>query len=115
MTLESRLRLLADQENRRGREAVARMMKLITANRSLLTDIGWQKDALGEMIPCDGVAITVNGALSACGATPTVVEIQSIATFLSALAPGEVLTSDNLSSLRPQFPAVSAIAAGVLC
>jgi len=115
MTLESRLRLLADQENRRGREAVARMMKLITANRSLLTDIGWQRDALGKMIPCDGVAITVNGAVSACGATPTVIEIQSIATFLSALAPGEVFASDNLSSLRPQFPAVSTIAAGVLC
>jgi light-regulated signal transduction histidine kinase (bacteriophytochrome) len=115
MTLESRLRLIADQQDRRGREAVARMMKLITANQSLLTDTAWLKESLQEMIQCDGIAITVKGAVSTYGATPTTIEIDSMARFLSALSPGEVFVSDNLGSLQPQFPAVSAIAAGVLC
>jgi light-regulated signal transduction histidine kinase (bacteriophytochrome) len=115
MTLESRLRLIADQQDRRGRLAVAGMMKLIASNRALLTDPGWLQDALREVIQCDGIAITINGATSTCGATPAAIEIESIAKFLNALSPGEVFASDNLGPLQPPFPAVSAIAAGALC
>ncbi|HMH30673.1 MAG TPA: HWE histidine kinase domain-containing protein [Steroidobacteraceae bacterium] len=115
MTLESRLRLIADHQDRSGREAVARMMKLIAANPPLLTDTDWLLAALREMIQCDGVAITINGAVSTCGATPAAIEIESIAIFLNALSSTEVFVSDNLGSLRPQFPPVSSIAAGVLC
>jgi len=115
MTLESRLRLIADREDRRGREAVAKMMKSIAADKQLLSDTGWLVDVVGEMIQCDGVAVIINGAVSTRGATPAAVEIELIAGFLSALSPGEMFVSDNVVSLRPQFPAVSEIAAGVLC
>jgi light-regulated signal transduction histidine kinase (bacteriophytochrome)/CheY-like chemotaxis protein len=115
MTLESRLRLIADNQARRGRETVAKMMKLIAADQPLLTDTGWLLGALREMIQCDGVAVTIKGAVSTCGATPAAIEIESIAKFLNALAPTEVFVSDNLASLRPQFPPVSTISAGVLC
>jgi light-regulated signal transduction histidine kinase (bacteriophytochrome) len=115
MTLESRLRLIADQQDREGRQAVAKMVKLIAANRTLLTDPDWLQAVIPEMIQCDGVAVTINGAVSTCGAAPAALEIESIAKFLSALSPGEVFVSDNLESLRPQFPPVPEIAAGVLC
>jgi light-regulated signal transduction histidine kinase (bacteriophytochrome)/CheY-like chemotaxis protein len=115
MTLESRLRLIADQQDRLARQAVGRMMKLIAANQSLLADAGWLQVALREMIQCDGVAITINGAVSVYGAAPAAIEIESIAKCLGALSPSEVFVSDNLGSLRPQFPPVSEIAAGVLC
>jgi light-regulated signal transduction histidine kinase (bacteriophytochrome)/CheY-like chemotaxis protein len=115
MTLESRLRLIADHQDRSGREAVARMMKSIAANQPLLTDSDWLLAALREMIQCDGIAVTISGAVSTCGATPAAIEIESIAKFLNALSPTEVFVSDNLGSLRPQFPPVSTIAAGVLC
>ena len=115
MTLESRLRLIADNQARRGRETVAKMMKLIAADQPLLTDTGWLLGALREMIQCDGVAVTIKGAVSTCGATPAAIEIESIAKFLNALSPTEVFVSDNLASLRPQFPPVSTISAGVLC
>jgi light-regulated signal transduction histidine kinase (bacteriophytochrome)/CheY-like chemotaxis protein len=115
MTLESRLRLIADHQDREGRQAVARMVKLMAANQTLLTDTGWLQDVMREMIQCDGVAIIINGAVSASGATPTAVKIGSIAKLLNALSPGEVFVSENLGSLQPQFPPVSEVAAGVLC
>lgn len=115
MTLESRLRLIADQQDRRGRQAVASMMKLIAANRALLTDTGWLQAALREMIQCDGLAITIRGGVSTFGVAPEAAEIESVAKFLDASCPGEVFASDNLASLRPPFPVLSAIAAGVLC
>lgn len=115
MTLESRLRLIADRQDGRARQAVARMMKLIAANPHLLTDTEWLLVTLREMIQCDGVAITINGAVSTSGATPAAPEIESIAKFLNAFSPTEVFVSDNVSSLRPPFPTVSKIAAGVLC
>jgi light-regulated signal transduction histidine kinase (bacteriophytochrome)/CheY-like chemotaxis protein len=115
MTLESRLRLIADHQDREGRRAVARMVKSIAANQALLTDTGWLQDVMREMIQCDGVAIMINDAVSTCGATPTAVKIGSIAKLLNALSPGEVFVSENLGSLQPQFPPVSEVAAGVLC
>jgi light-regulated signal transduction histidine kinase (bacteriophytochrome)/CheY-like chemotaxis protein len=115
MTLESRLRLIADQQDRSGRQAAARMMKLIAANQTLLTDTDWLLAALREMIQCDGVAVTVRGAVSACGTAPALIEIESIAKFLNALSPGEVFVSDSLGSLPPHFPGVSDTAAGLLC
>src|ERR1700733_1632541 len=114
MTLESRLRLIADHQDREGRRAVARMVKSIAANQALLTDTGWLQDVMREMIQCDGVAIMINDAVSTCGAAPTAVKIGSIAKLLNALSPGEVFVSENLGSLQPQFPPVSEVAAGVL-
>lgn len=115
MTLENRLRLIADHQDGRSRQAVANMMKLLAANPSFLTDTDWLLVTLREMVQCDGVAITINGEVSACGAAPAAIEIESMAKFLSALSPTEVFVSDNLGSLRPPFPTVSPIAAGVLC
>jgi light-regulated signal transduction histidine kinase (bacteriophytochrome)/CheY-like chemotaxis protein len=115
MTLESRLRLLADHQDREGRQAVARMLKSIAANDTLLTDAGWLHGVMQEMIQCDGVAIIINETVSACGATPAAVDVESIARWLAALSPSEVFASDNLRSLRPQFAPVPEIAAGVLC
>jgi light-regulated signal transduction histidine kinase (bacteriophytochrome)/CheY-like chemotaxis protein len=115
MTLESRLRLIADQQDREGRQAVARMVKSIAANNALLTDPGWLQDVMREMIQCDGVAIVINDAVSASGATPAAVDIESIARLLAALSPSEVFVSHNLGSLGPQFAALSEIVAGALC
>jgi light-regulated signal transduction histidine kinase (bacteriophytochrome)/CheY-like chemotaxis protein len=115
MTLESRLRLIADHQDREGRQAVARMVKSIAANDTLLTDPGWLHDVMREMIQCDGVAIMNNHSVSAWGATPAAVDVESIARLLAALSPNEVFVSDNLGSLRPQFPPLPEIAAGVLC
>jgi light-regulated signal transduction histidine kinase (bacteriophytochrome)/CheY-like chemotaxis protein len=115
MTLESRLRLIADHQERHGRQAVARMMKSIATKPALLTDTGWLQDAMREIVQCDGVAIIIKGAVSTCGTTPRGIEIEAIAKFLGALSAGEVFASDNLGSLRPQFPAVSETVAGVLC
>ena len=53
--------------------------------------------------------------MSTCGATPSAAEIDAIAKLLSALSPGEVFVSDNIGLLRPEFPTVSEIAAGILC
>ena len=115
MTLESRLRLMADHQDRHGREAVARMVKLIAAKETLLTEAGWLLDVIREMIQCDGIAVIINGVVSVCGATLAAVDVETIAKLLNALSPGEVFVSDKLSLLRPQFPPLSEAVAGALC
>jgi light-regulated signal transduction histidine kinase (bacteriophytochrome) len=115
MMLESRLRLLADGQDRHGRQAVARMTKAIAANEALLADAGWLQDVMRESIQCDGIAVIIGGTLSTSGATPAAADIEAISVSLNALSPSEVFISDNLGALQPAFPAASANTAGALC
>lgn len=115
MMLESRLRLAADHQDRHGRQLVAHMVKSITSNEALLTDAGWLKDILREMIQCDGIVVIINGVVSASGATPSGAPLDFITRFVNALSPTEIFVSDNLSALSSEIAQAPEIAAGVLC
>jgi light-regulated signal transduction histidine kinase (bacteriophytochrome)/CheY-like chemotaxis protein len=115
MTLESRIRQVADTEDRRGRESVSRMMKAISADKTRLTDAGWLKDTMRGMIDCDGIAIWINGALAASGITPPAAAVAALATRLNDLSPSDLFVSDTLAFLEPELGAPSSDSAGVLC
>jgi light-regulated signal transduction histidine kinase (bacteriophytochrome) len=115
MTLESRLRLAADHQDRHGRQAVAKMVKAIAANESLLRDAGWLQDVMRELIQCDGIVVTVAGQIFVCGETPPMPAIESLRILLDALSPGEVFVSDNLGAIQPAVFQNPGCVAGVLC
>jgi len=68
MTLESRLRLSFGDQDRHGRDAVAKMLKAIAGNMALLRDAGWLHDVIRALIQCDGVAVGIGAQTFACGA-----------------------------------------------
>jgi light-regulated signal transduction histidine kinase (bacteriophytochrome)/CheY-like chemotaxis protein len=101
MNLESRLRLSGDNQDRHGREAVARMLKAIAGNGALLRDAAWLQNVLRELIQCDGVAVATGGAVFSCGATPPEAAVESFAKLLNELSPSDVHVTSNLSALQP--------------
>jgi light-regulated signal transduction histidine kinase (bacteriophytochrome) len=114
MTLESRLRLLADNQDRHGRESVAKMLKALTGNDALLRDAGWLLDAIRELIQCDGIAVAIDGDVFTCGAAPPMAAVRSLADLLTDTSPNEVFVTSHLSELQPEFFQDPDIAAGAL-
>ena len=115
MTLESRLRSSADDQDRYGRQAVAKLVKAIAANESLLRDAGWLQDAMRDLIHCDGIAVAIGVKIFVCGATPPTPAIESLRTLVDALSSGEVFATDNLGALQPMVFNDPGEVAGVLC
>ena len=114
MTLESRLRLAADSQDRHGRQAVAAMIKSIGANAALLHDTGWLLGAVREIIQCDGLAVTTGAQVMARGATPSLGAVHSLARLIDGFSSGEIFCSSNLRSQWPDQLDLD-VAAGALC
>jgi light-regulated signal transduction histidine kinase (bacteriophytochrome)/CheY-like chemotaxis protein len=115
MMFESRLRVAANDQDRRGRASVGRMVKTIAGNDALLSDAGWLQDTMCEMIQCDGIVVILNHVVFASGATPSATHIAAVVQLLNALAPSEVFVCDRLGALRAEFVEPDSVAAGVLC
>ena len=115
MTLESRLRLSADGQDRHGRQAVSKMLKAIAGNDALLRDAAWLLGVIRELIQCDGIASAIGGQVFTCGATPRAAAINALTIHLNDLAPGGVFVTNNLSALQPKSIEYLDTAAGALC
>jgi light-regulated signal transduction histidine kinase (bacteriophytochrome) len=115
MTLEGRLRLSSDSQDRHGREAAAKMLKAIAGNDALLRNAEWLRDAVRELIHCDGLAVIIGGQMSICGATPPARAIEAFALLLTELSPADVFVSSQLSALQPGIFKDPGIAAGAMC
>jgi two-component sensor histidine kinase len=59
--------------------------------------------------------VTIGGQVLTCGATPPTAAIDSLATLLDELSPGDVFATSNLRAVRPELFQDLAIAAGALC
>ena len=69
----------ADNQDRYGRQIVAKMLKAIAGNEALLRDAGWLLGVIRELIQCDGIAVATDGQVFTCGATPPTAAIDSLA------------------------------------
>lgn len=115
MKLESRLMRMRDDQDRRSRNLVSRMVKAIASNDALLTDASWLQATMNEMISCDGIVIVLNGVVTANGVTPEVKNIQTVVEIAHALSPRQVFFTDHLALLTPSFQDRVDKVAGVLC
>ncbi len=68
----------------------------------------------GELMPCDGVGLWVNGRWSADGAVPPDDAILPLARFVNTVANGQVWATHALSDNLPQAAEYQAQASGVL-
>jgi light-regulated signal transduction histidine kinase (bacteriophytochrome) len=101
MTLEGRLRVIADQRERKGREAASRMLKAIAANEALLRNPEWLQVTLAEMIPCDGLGVVIGGRVFICGATPPPPLIEALVVLLNDRSPRDLFITQQLGILLP--------------
>jgi light-regulated signal transduction histidine kinase (bacteriophytochrome)/CheY-like chemotaxis protein len=115
MTLESRLRLSADNQDQEGRGAVAKMLKSISANDALLRDAVWLFGVVRGLIQCDGIAVALGGQVFTGGATPPRSAIESLALLVNELSPRAVFVCSQLGALQPVVFQIPDVAAGALC
>jgi light-regulated signal transduction histidine kinase (bacteriophytochrome) len=115
MTLEGRLRLSADQQDRRGREMITKMLKALEGNQTLLQDAPWLQRTLQAAIQSDGFAVTIAGRFYVCGETPPQDALESLTKLLNEVSPRDVFACSQLSELQPSVFQGLDIAAGALC
>ena len=115
MTLESRLRVASDTQDRHGRESVAKILKAVAGNDALLRDAAWLLDVIREVIQCDGLAVAMQSEVFTCGATPPILAIESLKLILNDLSPRDVFVTSRLSDLQPASFNDPGMAAGALC
>ncbi|MCE7797329.1 GAF domain-containing protein [Sphingobium sufflavum] len=114
LKLESREhRDLADYDVR-ARAAGDRLLAALAGDMAILNDVDWVAETLGEIVPCDGVAVMMNGAVATSGYTPPSLAIHPIVRRLSAMEGNAVSATDHLSAIIPGADAYADDAAGLL-
>ncbi|MBR0553657.1 HWE histidine kinase domain-containing protein [Stakelama marina] len=114
LKLESRERQALSAYERGARETSDRLLAAIAGDASLLDDPEWLGSMLGETVPCDGVAIWIDGKVAHSGTVAPRDALPTIVRRLNAMAAGEVFATDHLSGLIPDAERYSDVAAGLL-
>jgi light-regulated signal transduction histidine kinase (bacteriophytochrome)/CheY-like chemotaxis protein len=114
MKLERRLRLVADTEDRGNRDLAAHMLSTVAKNNALLAQAGWVQETLRYMIPCDGLAISINGQIALNGSTLPVALVADVAQMLDNLPDRIIYATDYLPALRADLADHLGTTAGLL-
>ncbi|HTG37777.1 HWE histidine kinase domain-containing protein [Sphingomonas sp.] len=112
--LEARERQMLSAYESAARAASDRLLAAIAGDNQLLDNPDFIAEMLGTAIPCDGIAIWLNGHVAQSGQTPPADFIPVIAKRLNAMTPGHIFATDHLSALLPQADAWADRAAGML-
>ena len=114
LLLESRERADAAQQEGRAREIYARFMGDISDRTALFEDIAGFSERLSDILPCDGIAVSLDGHMRLHGVTPTREETLGLVQFLSQTASGQIFSSHELGAIYPPSSDFIERAAGVL-
>lgn len=114
LKLESRERSETADFEMRARASGDRLLAAIASDATLLDQPDWIGDMLRETIPCDGIAIWLDGKMSQSGLTPPPAAIPAIVRRLNAMQSGRVYATDHLAELIPDAAEYAARAAGML-
>ncbi|MFN4283691.1 MAG: HWE histidine kinase domain-containing protein [Alphaproteobacteria bacterium] len=114
LLLESRERADAAQQEGRAREIYAGFMADISDRTAMFDDIAGFSERLSDILPCDGIAVSLDGHLRLHGATPTREEMLGLVQFLSQRASGQIFSSHELGAIYPAARDFIERAAGVL-
>ena len=101
MALENRLRKSTEVVGQNARRLADRMILSIAGDEKRLTDTAWMKDAIGEIIPSDGVAVYSAGTLATHGRVPVASQILELTEHLNRQPASQVFSTDQLVSLLP--------------
>ena len=114
MKLEARERRTLADYDRASRKAADRLLATIAGDATLLRKPQWVFEAVRGPIPCDGVAVLVDGALARWGLTPPDQGLQDILRRLKTFAAGGVFAIDRIVDICPDAESYAADAAGLL-
>jgi light-regulated signal transduction histidine kinase (bacteriophytochrome)/CheY-like chemotaxis protein len=114
MTLEGRLRNIEDQEDRRSRESVTRLLASIAGDNELLTHASWLQEILCTVVACDGLSLCFAGRRSSSGLTPSSSQIDAIAHKIDFTPGADISATESIRALVPESTAANERVAGVL-
>lgn len=97
-----------------ARQAGDRLLSVVASDVSLLDDPDWFRDTIQSIIPCDGIAISIDGKIVTGGLTPPEGAIAPLIRWLNTLPPSRVHTTEKLCALFPPAEDYASVAAGML-
>ena len=112
--LESRERRELAAYETAARATSDRLLSAVASDASLLNDADWLGDTLSRTVPCDGVAIWLDGRVGYGGMAPPPDALPVIVRRLNAMASRGVFATDHLAEVLPSADAYAASAAGLL-
>ncbi|MBA16477.1 MAG: two-component system sensor histidine kinase/response regulator [Sphingomonas sp.] len=114
LKLESRERKALSAYETSARATSDRLLAAVAGDAGLLDNPEWLGAMLHETVPCDGIAIWIDGKLASSGMTPPPEAIPTIVRRLNAMAAGRIFATDHLSDVLPAAAEYADKAAGLL-
>ncbi|QIG79226.1 HWE histidine kinase domain-containing protein [Stakelama tenebrarum] len=114
LKLESRERKALSAYETSARATSDRLLAAVAGDAGLLDNPEWLGNMLQETVPCDGIAIWIDGKLATSGMTPPNDAVPGIVRRLNAMAAGRIYATDHLSDVLPQAADYADVAAGLL-
>jgi light-regulated signal transduction histidine kinase (bacteriophytochrome)/CheY-like chemotaxis protein len=114
LKLESRERKELQHYETGARSASDRLLAAIAGDATLLDNPEWLGTMLRETVPCDGIAIWIDGKCAHSGMTPPESAFPTIVRRLNAMAAGRIFATDRLAETLPSADDYSDVAAGLL-
>ncbi|TKD53353.1 GAF domain-containing protein [Sphingomonas baiyangensis] len=112
--LESRERKAMASYETAARAASDRLLAAIAGDAELLDNPEFLGEMLRSTVPCDGIAIWLDGRMALSGETPPPAAIPDIVRRLNAMTGGRIYATDHLSALLPAAADYADRAAGML-
>lgn len=97
-----------------ARQAGDRLLSVVASDVALLDDPDWFRDTIQSIIPCDGIAISIDGKVVTGGLTPPEDAIAPLIRWLNTLPPSRVHTTEKLSAVYPPAESYASVAAGLM-
>jgi len=114
LKLESRERKELAAYEMAARFSSDRLLAAVAGDATLLDNPEWLGTMLRETVPCDGIAIWIDGKVGYSGMTPPPDAIATITRRLNAMAAGKIFATDRLADTLPAAAEYDDVAAGVL-
>lgn len=114
LKLESRERQALAGYETSARSSSDRLLAAIAGDATLLDNPEWLGSMLRETVPCDGIAIWVNGKCAFSGMTPPESAFPGLVRRFNAMAAGRIFATERLADVLPAAAEFDDVAAGVL-
>jgi light-regulated signal transduction histidine kinase (bacteriophytochrome) len=114
LSLETRLRKLAEEEESRVRQATNRLIQAVVGDDDLVTRTQWLQDEIQDIIPCHGTVVLVRGRTLKSGLVLNEIDLDSLLKQLSRSAENRVVASAHLASFLQVSEGGTARPAGFL-
>ncbi|WHU00906.1 HWE histidine kinase domain-containing protein [Sphingomonas sp. NIBR02145] len=114
LKLESRERKELAAYEMAARFSSDRLLAAVAGDSTLLDNPEWLGTTMRETVPCDGVAIWLDGKVAYSGMTPPAEAFSAITRRLNAMAAGKIFSTDRLADTLPTASDYDDVAAGML-